>query len=170
VRHPRWALILSVTLVDGGLTMTLSNTEIKYGLGDMVRYEDLSNFFRARYFTILSYYAGVLAIKFSLLFQYRRIFTSHTERLFIFLGIWLVVFTILTFGMSIFTCVPISKYWDDTLPGSCVSRSKLHVALATLHVVMDWMFLVIPLYFLRKLHIARNAKIILMGVFACGIL
>ncbi|RYO96259.1 hypothetical protein DL765_011640 [Monosporascus sp. GIB2] len=110
-----------------------------------------------------------LAVKFSILTQYKRIFeTEAAKRLFSGLLIYLGCYAAFCLGSSILTCVPVAKYWDDAIPGGCLNRSNLHYGIAGVNIVNDFILLCIPYPFLRRLNISRRAKHILVGIFACG--
>lgn len=117
----------------------------------------------------MAYSFTQLVVKFSILLQCKRIFTERiAQRIFLGLIIWLSVYGLFCLLSSLVTCVPIAKYWDDTIPGGCINRSNLHYALAGFNIANDIALLVAPLPFLRKLQIARRAKYVLIAVFACG--
>lgn len=110
-----------------------------------------------------------MAVKFSILTQYKRIFeTRSAAKLFTGLLIYLGVYAAFCLGSSVFTCVPVAKYWDNTIPGGCINRSNLHYAIAAVNILNDFILLCIPYPFLKKLNITRRAKYVLIGVFACG--
>ncbi|KJZ75160.1 hypothetical protein HIM_05354 [Hirsutella minnesotensis 3608] len=143
--------------------------QVRYGLGDEVNMAVIQNFLQALYATILAYSFTHLSVKFSILFQCKRIFTERSaQRLFLGLISWLTVYGLFCFLSSTFTCVPVAKYWDDTLPGGCLNRSTLHYFLAGFNIMNDIMLLAAPVPYLRNLQIPRRAKIVLMAVFACG--
>lgn len=82
--------------------------------------------------------------------------------------IWMTVYGLFCLLSSIVTCVPIAKYWDPSIPGGCIDRSKLHYALAGFNIANDIALLVLPMPFLKGLQIQKKSKIILYCVFACG--
>lgn len=142
---------------------------IKFGLGDAVKFEVLQNFLQSLLATVIAYSFTHLTVKFSILLQYRRIFTSAgAQRLFLGLLIWLIVYGLFCLLSSIITCYPIAKYWDNSIPGGCINKANLHYALAGFNIVNDIALLLVPLPFLKSLHIARRAKLVLIGVFCCG--
>ncbi|RYP51488.1 hypothetical protein DL768_003172 [Monosporascus sp. mg162] len=147
----------------------LTATEIRFGLGDAVIPEALEGFLISLYATVVAYNFTQLAVKFSILAQYKRIFETETAtRLFGGLLIYLGCYAAFCLGSSILTCIPVAKYWDDAIPGGCVNRSNLHYGIAGVNIFNDFILLCIPYPFLRRLNISRRAKYILVGVFACG--
>lgn len=151
------------------VSLTDTFAEIKYGLGSGVDLAVIQNFLQSLLATVIAYSFTQLAVKFSILIQCKRIFSSATaQRLFTGLLIWLTAYGLFCFLSSIITCWPVAKYWDDSIPGGCIDRSNLHYALAAFNILNDIAILVAPIPFLRNLQIARKAKLILIGVFGCG--
>ena len=146
-------------------------SEIKFGLGDAVRLDQLQSFLQSLYATVVAYGFTQLTIKFSILCQYRRIFqTPKAKKIVTGLLIWLSIYATFCLGTSIFTCWPVAKYWDDTIPGGCIDRSYLHYAIAGFNILNDLTLLILPIPMLRGLQITFRAKIVLIGVFTCGAL
>jgi hypothetical protein len=131
----------------------------------------LQSFLQSLYATVVAYGFTQLTIKFSILFQYKRIFqTPKAEKVIIGLLAWLSLYAAFCLGTSIFTCWPVAKYWDDTIPGGCIDRSYLHYAIAGFNIMNDLILLIFPLPMLRRLHVTFRAKLVLIGIFACGAL
>ncbi len=98
-------------------------------------------------------------VKFSLLFQYRRIFeTPQTRDCFSGFLPGSAFFSAVALGLTIFTCVPVNKYWDDSTPGGCIDRQLLHYLIAGINIFNDFTLLIVPVPFLRKLKIARKSQ------------
>ncbi|KFH48399.1 hypothetical protein ACRE_006550 [Hapsidospora chrysogenum ATCC 11550] len=143
--------------------------EIRYGLGDAVDYAVLANFLQSLYATIFAYTITHFSVKFSIIFQCKRIFTERrAQRHFLALMVYLAVYGAFCLASTIITCWPVAKYWDDSIPGGCIDRSALHYAFAGINIVNDILLLVSPMPFLHSLQIARRVKFVLMGVFTCG--
>jgi hypothetical protein len=131
--------------------------------------EEIESFLQALYATVVAYITTQFLVKFSILFQYRRIFrTPVARKIIIGLIVWLSLYGLFCEGSSIFTCWPVAKYWDDTIPGGCINRSNLHYAIAGFNIVNDFILLIIPIPFLKNLQVTPRARFILIGVFACG--
>ncbi|KAF4985928.1 hypothetical protein FDECE_16224 [Fusarium decemcellulare] len=150
------------------LTGTVS--QIKYGLGDAVRLEVLPQFLQSLLATVIAYSFTQMAVKISIVVQYRRILISQSaQRLFNWLLAWLSIYGLFCVLSSIITCWPIAKYWNDSIPGGCIDRSILHYVLASVNIINDILVLIAPWPFLNKLQLGRKAKMALIGVFGCGI-
>ncbi|PHH91908.1 hypothetical protein CDD83_9775 [Cordyceps sp. RAO-2017] len=144
--------------------------QVRYGLGDEVNPAILQQFLQSLLATIIAYSFTHLSVKFSIVLQCKRIFTEKSaQRVFFILILWLTVYGLFCFLSSIVTCVPIAKYWDDSIPGGCIDRSNLHYALAGFNIVNDVALLIAPIPYLRNLQIPRRAKFVLIAVFACGV-
>lgn len=136
-----------------------------------MRLEQLQNFLKSLYATVVSYNFTQLMVKASILFQYRRIFQADRARKIILgLILWLALYALFCLGSSIFTCWPVSKYWNDDIPGGCINRSNLHYAIAGFNILNDLIILLVPVPWLRGLQVTFRAKIVLIGVFTCGVL
>ncbi|RBR07522.1 uncharacterized protein FIESC28_10603 [Fusarium coffeatum] len=143
--------------------------QVKFGLGLPPNPKLLSSIIQATTASVISYTICHLAIKLSISFQCLRIFTTRTaRRLFISLIVFYAVYGMLCLMLTVFTCDPIAKYWDDSMPGKCLDNRALRYAFAGINIVNDITLLVAPMPFLRNLQIERRIKFVLMGVFAAG--
>ncbi|KAF4506510.1 hypothetical protein G6O67_006589 [Ophiocordyceps sinensis] len=143
--------------------------QVRYGLGDQVNPAYLEQFLQSLYATIIAYSFTHLSVKFSIVLQCKRIFTEKSaQRVFLSLIVWLTVYGLFCFFSSVLTCVPVAKYWDDSIAGSCIDRSNLHYALAGFNIANDIALLAAPIPYLKGLQIPPRSKIVLMAVFACG--
>ncbi|KAG9256275.1 uncharacterized protein F5Z01DRAFT_503237 [Emericellopsis atlantica] len=162
--------VLIVLAALGTLGFLISVMEqIRYGLGDGVDYAVLPNFLQSLYSTIIAYTVTHFSVKFSILFQCRRIFKVQTaQRLFLGLILYLAAYGLFCFSSTVITCWPIAKYWNDSIAGGCIDRMTLHYVFAGINIFNDIVLLVSPMPFLSGIQIARRAKYVLIGVFACG--
>ncbi|KAK3694145.1 putative integral membrane protein [Podospora appendiculata] len=162
-------VLICIALVGSISYMAAAMEQVRYGLGDAVRFEEIENFLTALYVTVVSYSFTQMAVKFSILFQYRRIFqTPLAKRITVGLLVWFTAYGSVCLGTSIFTCWPIPKYWRDSIPGGCIDRSVLHYFLAAFNILNDFMLLFFPMPFLKKLQVNSRVRAVLIAVFACG--
>lgn len=82
--------------------------------------------------------------------------------------LFLSVYGALCLLLTILTCWPVQKYWDDSIPGKCLDNRVMRYAFAGINIVNDVVLLIAPMPFLKNLQMARRAKYALMGVFAAG--
>ncbi|AEO63928.1 uncharacterized protein THITE_123400 [Thermothielavioides terrestris NRRL 8126] len=71
---------------------------------------------------------------------------------------------------SIFTCVPINKYWTPSLPGHCNNESLQYLITSGLTVLTDVLVLAIPVKIVVGLQIAKKLKVILICLLCSGII
>ncbi|OJD19757.1 hypothetical protein AJ78_00256 [Emergomyces pasteurianus Ep9510] len=115
------------------------------------------------------YNISLFCTKASISLQYRRIFPGSRIRIvcngaivFIVLyGMWVVL-------GSFLICIPVQKFWDDTVEGSCMSRDGLWLSTAIVHIVTDIILLMMPMPILVRLNLPRRQRIALVLVFALG--
>ncbi|KAH6975105.1 hypothetical protein BKA56DRAFT_553579 [Ilyonectria sp. MPI-CAGE-AT-0026] len=171
-------LVRSVGADDGFIVISTFGTlgfliavmeQVRYGLGEAPDPKLLSPFIQATVASVISYTVCHLAVKLSISIQCLRIFaTPAARRLFIGLIIFLSIYGTLCLVLTIITCWPVAKYWDDSIPGKCLDNRAMRYAFAGINIVNDIVLLVAPMPFLKGLQIARRVKFVLMGVFAAG--
>jgi len=117
------------------------------------------------------YNASLAFTKFSILFQYIRIFPARSFRL----ACYVVMAIVATYSSwaivsGYVNCVPVAKFWNHDLPGHCLSFEAVWFFNASMNIATDVTLLVLPMPLLFKLQLPRTQKIALIGVFAIGIL
>ncbi|KAK5654576.1 hypothetical protein OQA88_7205 [Cercophora sp. LCS_1] len=70
---------------------------------------------------------------------------------------------------SIFTCVPIYKYWDRTVPGVCNNESYQYLITSGFTILTDILVLAIPVKIVIDLQVTKKMKIILICLLCSGI-
>ena len=143
---------------------------MKVGLGEHTQDpENVPKFLKLLLATIALYHLVNQTCKLSILFQYKRVFhTPAMQRSVLVFLIWMSLYSLACLFTTVFTCVPLAKYWDDSAPGGCLNRTALQYCFAGLNIIHDFILLIMPLPFLKSLKIDRRSKIVLIGVFACG--
>lgn len=68
----------------------------------------------------------------------------------------------------IFNCNPINKFWDPTLPGTCIPNLPFWYINAAGNIVTDVSIFILPLPVLKSLNLERPQKILLMAIFSLG--
>ncbi|CAF3511597.1 unnamed protein product [Fusarium graminearum] len=174
----RVCLVRSVGADDGFIILANLGTlgfliavmeQVRFGLGLPPNPKLLSPIIQATTASVISYTICHLAIKLSIAFQCFRIFiTAKARCLFIGLIVYFAVYGALCLMLTVFTCYPVAKYWDNSIPGKCLDNRALRYAFAGINIVNDITLLVAPMPFLRSLQIAWRIKVVLMGVFAAG--
>lgn len=117
------------------------------------------------------YNASLAFSKFSILLQYLRIFPAKRFRLACYVMIAIVAaYSSWAIVSGFVDCVPVAKFWNKDLPGSCLSFEAVWFFNASMNIATDIALLVLPMPLLSKLQLPRMQKIALMGVFAMGLL
>ncbi|KAB5517004.1 putative integral membrane protein [Coniochaeta sp. 2T2.1] len=148
-----------------------SRTEIKYGLGQPVNLATLITFIHAMYSTVACYNIAQTSYKLSIAIQSYRLFsTSMGKKIIKGLIGWISACGIMSISASFFYCSPVPKAWDDSIDGWCVDRSKLNYAIAGFNILNDIFLVSIPFPFLLKLQVAKKQRVVLLSVFACGVI
>jgi hypothetical protein len=139
------------------------------------------------YSSNVSYCASATLIKLAILFQYLRLFAESsasttnaqyrlarrtTFALIALSSAWGIAF----FLLGIFPCHPITKYWNTTLPGSCIGWGTkipdtffaMFLGHSASNMLLDLLVLLLPLPFLRMLRLGGKSKAGLISLFAMG--
>lgn len=117
------------------------------------------------------YNASLAFTKFSILFQYLRIFPGKPFRLACYVTMAIVAtYSSWAIVSGFVNCVPVAKFWIRDLPGSCLNFEAIWFFNAAMNITTDITLLLLPMPLLSKLQLPRTQKIALMGVFAIGIL
>ncbi|KFY44065.1 hypothetical protein V495_03648 [Pseudogymnoascus sp. VKM F-4514 (FW-929)] len=146
--------------------------QIKYGLGTpfaTIPLENIPVFVKCLWGTIPCYNTSLILTKLSIIFQYKRIFTTPMiNRLCnIMLGV-LVVYGLWTIVGSIVMCIPVAAFWDESIKGHCMNRLQFWFANAGVNIATDIIIFAIPMPLLKQLQLPKKQKIGLMFVFGFG--
>ncbi|KAL4812801.1 hypothetical protein BDW67DRAFT_193222 [Aspergillus spinulosporus] len=124
---------------------------------------------KAFWLSIPFYNAALLCAKASILMQYFRVFPSRCMRRIC----WTMIGILVTYGTwavlsGFLNCIPVARFWDPTIPGSCLSSKALWFSNASMHIATDLAILVIPIPALYSLELPRKQRIALIAIFAVG--
>lgn len=72
------------------------------------------------------------------------------------------------FFVVIFTCKPVSFYWDKSVDGACIDSSPFNIGTAIITICTDVLVLAIPVWILVDLKMPLRIKLVLLGVFLLG--
>ncbi|GLA19375.1 hypothetical protein AnigIFM62618_007044 [Aspergillus niger] len=164
--------MILISLVLSCTYLGLVAAEVHFGLGkhdadlsDVVVKEQLKRLWAA----IPFYNASLIFTKFSILFQYLRIFPDRRFRL----ACWIVFGIVATYGTwavvsGFLNCVPVAKFWNRNISGYCLSFEAVWFFNASMNIATDTTLLILPMPLLSQLQLPRMQKLALMGVFAIG--
>ncbi|GKZ30436.1 hypothetical protein AbraIFM66950_009144 [Aspergillus brasiliensis] len=164
--------MILISLVLACTYLGLVAAEVHFGLGihdadlsDIVVKEQLKRLWAA----IPFYNASLIFTKFSILFQYLRIFPDRRFRL----ACWIVFGIVATYGTwavvsGFLNCIPVAKFWNRDISGYCLSFEAVWFFNASMNIATDTTLLILPMPLLSQLQLPRMQKFALMGVFAVG--
>ncbi|KUM65522.1 hypothetical protein ACN42_g1566 [Penicillium freii] len=165
-----WMVIIA--LVNSYIFMALDIIEAVSGMG--VHFKDIPpgiflRQMKAFWLTIPFYNAAVLCAKASILMQYFRVFPTHRMRV----VCWTMITILAIYGTwavisAFLNCIPVAKFWDDSIKGYCLNKTKLWFSNASMHISTDVAILVIPIPALMAVDLPRKQKLALMIMFALG--
>ncbi|KAF4551619.1 Hypothetical protein D9617_13g101210 [Elsinoe fawcettii] len=164
--------ILAAWVCSLGLTICVL-FEVKFGQGHHIQtlsLEQLTGLYKALYYSILFYQAGLVLNKVSILCQYYRIFPGKNIRL----AIWIMAAVTGVYGFwsifaNMFMCTPIPYFWNRGIAGGkCLDTTAVWFANAGINIVTDIIIFLLPMPALKALQLPKKQKIGLMFVFALG--
>lgn len=65
-------------------------------------------------------------------------------------------------------CGPISRFWDDSVEGSCLDQTSIILADAVVSVVSDMIVLILPLPLTMTLQMSKKKKLRVMALLGAG--
>ncbi|KAF2206736.1 hypothetical protein CERZMDRAFT_2900, partial [Cercospora zeae-maydis SCOH1-5] len=125
---------------------------------------------RAFWLMVIVYNLSLFCTKFSIMYQYLRIFPQKGIRIATYLlmafvscyATWRII-------SAIYTCNPPAAFWDHAIKDkTCQNRLALSLASTMLNMITDILITILPLPFLHKLQLPQRQKVALVGVFAIG--
>ncbi|EWC47153.1 hypothetical protein DRE_03522 [Drechslerella stenobrocha 248] len=167
-------LIIAATVTAMGVSMTCILSQ-PAGVGTHIwdlKQEQVNMVRIWSFATQLTFTWSVSLTKFSILLFYLRFCTTRAFKYWIystltFLAAWLIIWTFLV----TFQCVPVSAYWRLPKEGDrCIPfQNELHLLHGSTNLVTDVLVLLLPVPTLWTLHMPTRQKLMLVGVFALGI-
>ncbi|CZR64790.1 uncharacterized protein PAC_14689 [Phialocephala subalpina] len=147
--------------------------QVKNGMGRHVQtltQQDGINSLKFLYASILTYNISLLTIKLSILLQYLRICVNRRVRLACHLTMaFIIAYGIMTFFSGVFTCTPVSYFWDKSIQGGrCVNEPALWFANAGINIFQDVLLLTLPFFILKDLILGTRQKLCLSLVLSLG--
>ncbi|KAJ5189369.1 hypothetical protein N7491_005703 [Penicillium cf. griseofulvum] len=164
--------VILVSLAFSWIFFGLMVGEVFHGMGE--HYTDIpAPIYKAQmiYFwaSVPIYQTSLISTKMSILLQYKRVFSTPRMRL----ACWLMIGVLGVYGTWTIisawaNCVPLAKFWDDTVPGFCFDKKALWFSNSAIHIITDIVILIYPMPVLKSLQLPRRQKFALMAVFALG--
>ena len=113
-------------------------------------------------------------IKTTILSLYLRIFSpQRVGKIDITIRMLIVViclfYTALTVA-KICQCIPRTRIWDKSIPGTCINLHKLLISSGMFNTASDICILLVPLKGVWNLQVSRRRKIAIYAVFTVGVM
>lgn len=121
--------------------------------------------------SIAFYNTGLFFTKMTFLAQYYRVLAIKKTQLVIKI-LMLVIggWSLSQIFVGIFICQPVAKFWNDSLDGHCIPNLPQWYINAAGNIATDIAVFVLPLPVLGHLHLPKQQKLILLGIFSLGFL
>ncbi|KAI9372901.1 hypothetical protein BJX61DRAFT_542266 [Aspergillus egyptiacus] len=165
-----WTIIVSLTFSWAFFGIFVG--EVAYLMGehhDQIPPDTLRKQMICFWASVPIYQASLITTKASILLQYKRVFSTRRMRLACHCLIgFLAVWGTWTFLSAWLNCVPIAKFWDDTLDGYCLDKKALWFSNSAIHIFTDILLLIYPMPVLKGLQLPSRQKIAVMVIFALG--
>jgi hypothetical protein len=108
-------------------------------------------------------------IKVSLVFFYLEIFRTPRFKISAYIILtYIVINSVIIFILTIFTCIPVSAFWDRDTKGKCMNGQALAYANSASAIVQDILLLILPVMFIRNLQMKKYRKVAVGLMFAIG--
>lgn len=117
--------------------------------------------------------AGLTAVKFSIAFQYKRMFiTPGFQRYVKLLFVVLTIYGLFLAFSTIISCWPVRFYWTRVRPnsgsGQCLPFDTMFFVYTGLNIMTDIMIVASPLPVLARMHLPVRQKMSLFALFTIG--
>ncbi|KAK1579949.1 uncharacterized protein LY79DRAFT_612869 [Colletotrichum navitas] len=164
------AAIVTFFLVFGSSFAAVWN--VRNGLGRHIYFlstNELMEYMKTFYTSIVLYNAALGGIKMTFLLQYYRVLAVQKMKK-VFIGAMIIsgMWSVSQIFCAIFTCTPIPKFWDQSIPGYCIPNYPFWYVNAGGNIITDLMVLILPLPALFKLKLRPGQKYVLVGIFCLG--
>lgn len=109
--------------------------------------------------------------KMSILFLYRRIFSTRRFRvasaaLMVLSSVWFIAATV----MDLVICVPIDHFWHRLNKGRCLNFDVFFIIINIIEVFVDTAILAIPIWGTLPLQMSARKRTLVLGIFLVGCL
>ena len=119
----------------------------------------------------------ICLVKVSILLQYSRIFVPNRKgNMALFVAIQSLIWTVILFYFvdtifGIIMCIPREKIWNRLMTaGHCFNAHTAYKATGLFNVISDIFILILPVKPIWKLQMALKKKLMMIAIFATGIL
>ncbi|KAK6419751.1 hypothetical protein LTR95_017016 [Oleoguttula sp. CCFEE 5521] len=107
--------------------------------------------------------------KLTFCFLYLRIFNQKWFHRLVKSIATIIVLGSLAFTLAtVFTCVPVHKFWNRKIPGRCTNNTAFWFSHAAFNTFFDVVIYILPMPMIRTLKLARGQKLGLISIFSLG--
>ncbi|KAF2492935.1 hypothetical protein BU16DRAFT_465838, partial [Lophium mytilinum] len=173
VRAPGKDDLFCFIAMVGGLWVEniLCLLKIKFGSGKHIWQlspEDIRNQLLAVFISQPPYILCLAFVKFSILCQYRRVFSTFIRRICLAMQVFVGVFTIAFCFLFAFQCTPVKGFWDVNARHHCYDLDTVQFIFVGINVATDLALLAIPMPIFRNMKLRKAEKRSLIVIFALG--
>lgn len=109
------------------------------------------------------------AVKISTLLLFARIFPDPKFKRFLWaIGIFVSTCTAINLLVDLFQCKPVQGAWNSSLDADCIQIKSVAMVMGAMNVLTDFALLFAPIPQLWNLHLRKDTKIELIGIFSIG--
>ncbi|KAJ5503478.1 hypothetical protein N7463_006352 [Penicillium fimorum] len=135
----------------------------------MIPAKNLLVYFKLGFANAFIYTGCIAFIKYSILALYKRLFATRqmaiaVNVMFGFVTLWVVG----VYVAGALLCIPVSKFWDQSIPGACLDPAKFYYGMQIPNILTDVILLIMPMGVVWNLTIPKTQKMLLSGVFLLG--
>ncbi|KAI0382387.1 hypothetical protein F5Y04DRAFT_45423 [Hypomontagnella monticulosa] len=154
------------------VTSLLVVYEARHGLGlhnEFVPSSDVTQILLATFAGELTYTIGFTLVKLSIIALYRQLFPTRlmltsTTILAVLVTMWGIALVL----VSIFSCNPISGFWDHSIPSTCINLQWFYIGNAIPNILTDAALLCLPMRDIWSVRLDRHSKVAVSILFALG--
>jgi len=164
--------IILVSLIFSSIFTGFAIGEMLHGIGGHdadVGLHEIEVQIKLLWFSVPFMHASMGCTKSSIILLYLRLFPIRRMRFTcrLILGILIVWYTWAVLS-AIFTCIPVSKFWNPTLAGHCFNFQALWFSNASINIVTDLTLIILPIPVISSLHLPRKQKVGIWLILAIG--
>ncbi|KAK2732932.1 hypothetical protein FQN55_003852 [Onygenales sp. PD_40] len=174
-------LMLFALILTWGIAV-INYYQVKYGTGvhfkdqtkdPILSQQNLVGTLKSWYTYQMVYLVDLCAVKFSILIFYRAISSQRSYRISVYVIMAIVAaFTVAMVFVNAFECDKPSDAWSAEIllqgKGSCHDLHPIYYGQAGFNIGSDIVILLLPMPVLRTLHMRRNKRLALIGIFSVG--
>lgn len=145
---------------------------IRYGDGrhiETLSPQDIVEYLKTLFISEQLYGVSITAVKLSVLFFYRRVFsTAPFKRPIVLLAVLVLVWFLVNNILGALQCIPVRKAWDSEIPGRCINFLTFFIGMQVPNIVLDGAILALPVGLVSQLQMSKKKKFSVTAIFLLG--